>query len=187
MYCLKKSTIWVCAALVLVLVFSTIGCGVQRGRFITTGETFDALVSPIGGIDIVSGYESASANSSGGINEQNLLYVFILTQSYQERGTTSSSDFDKYVTAINYTWSTENGPLSTSIHWDRQADTVLIGARKFNRVEGNVFIVRVGTNAVASGQQLGSLGAHSNSQGVLDYLKKQLPNDAVISSAQISK
>jgi hypothetical protein len=184
---LKKSNVWRGGVLLLVLVFGTIGCGVQRGRFATTGDEFNALVSPVGGIDIVSGYETASAKSTGAINEQHLLYMLILTRSNQEHGANSSSDFGKYVTAINHTWNTENGQLTTSIHWDRQADTVLVGAQEFIRAKGNVFVVRVDTNGVASGQQLGNLGAHSNCQEVLSYIQQQLPGDVVISSAQINK
>lgn len=184
---LKKSTVWRCSVTLPLLVFGTISCGGQKGRFATTGDESKALVSPVGGIEIVSGYETAPAKSTGAINEQHLLYVLILTRSYHEQGSSGSSDFGKYVTTINQQWNTENGRLTTSIHWDRQADTVLVGAQQFIRTKGNVFLVRIDTNGVVSGQQLGNLGAHSNFQEVLGYIQRQLPDDVALSSAQINK
>jgi hypothetical protein len=184
---LKKNTIWGYGSFLLVLMLGMTGCNVQRGRFITTGDTFNSLVSPVGGIDIVTGYETASAKSTGVVNEQHLLYLLFLTRSYQQHGANSSNDFGKYITTINHTWGTENGQLTTSIHWDRQADTVMLGTQEFIRAKGNVFVVRIDTNGVASGEQLGSLGAHSDCQEVLSYIQHQLPGDTVISSAQIDK
>lgn len=164
-----------------------IGCGVQRGRYVTTGDSINPLLSPVGSIDIVDGYESKPAHETGMMNDQHLLYLFIITSGTQEHGSSSSSDYGKYITTLSHTWNTEKGILSVSTHWDRQADIVSVGKSEFNRAKGNVFVVRFSTNGEVSGQQLGNIGAHANCREVLNYVQQQLPDDAAISSVHLYK
>src|SRR5450755_1588945 len=113
--------------LLLILLLGIVGCGVQRGRYVTIGDELNALLSPIGSIDVVDGYETKPAHETGILNEQHLLYVLILTPCIQEHGSSSSSNYGKDVTTISHAWNTEKGTLSVSIPWNRQTDTVMIG------------------------------------------------------------
>jgi hypothetical protein len=66
--------------LLLIVALAITGCDVQRGRFVSTGDTFEALSSPVGSLDIVDGYEK------GGMDDQQILYVLIVTPSVEEHG-----------------------------------------------------------------------------------------------------
>ena len=166
--------------LLLVVVLGVVGCGIQHGRFVTTGSTSNALLSPVGSIDIIDGYESKPAHDTGNLNEQHLLYILIVTSAVQEHGSSSHDDYAKYVTTLNHTWNTEKGTLTVSIPWNRQTDIVTIGKQEFVREKGDVFIVRVDANGEMSGQQFASLGSHIRYQDVLKYVQQQLPNDELI-------
>ena len=173
--------------LFLVVALGVVGCGVQRGRFVTTGATLNSLSSPVGSIDIVDGYETKTAHETGILNEQHLLYILIVAPGVQEHGSSSRSDYGKYVTTLSHIWNTEKGTLTVSIPWNRQTDTAMIGKQEFVREKGNVFVVRVNANGEISGQQLASLGSHIRYQDVLKYIQQQLPNDELIASVKLDK
>jgi hypothetical protein len=172
-------------SLLLVVALGVVGCGVQRGRFVTTGDTGNPFLSPVGGIDIIDGYETKPAHETGILNEQHLLYILIITSAVQQHGSSSSSDLGKYVTTLRYTWNTEKGTLAVSITWNRQTDTVTIGKQEFVREKGDVFVVRLDANGEMSSQQFASLGQHIRYQDVLKYIQQQLPNDGLISSVKL--
>lgn len=174
-------------SLFLVLALGVVGCGVQRGRFVTTGDTGNPFLSPVGGIDIVDGYETKPAHETGILNEQHLLYILTITPFVQEHGSSGDSDFGRYITTLSQAWNTEKGAQTVSISWNRQTDTVTIGKQEFIREKGNVFIVRLNTNGEISGQQLADLGPHVRYQDVLKYIQQQLPNDELISSVKLYK
>jgi hypothetical protein len=184
---IKKGAMFKFVSLILLVALGVVGCDVQRGRFATIGSTFNPLQSPVGSIDIVDGYEIKPANEEGIPNEQHLLYMLIITPGVQEHGSSSGSDYDKYVTTLSHTWNTEKGVLTLSIPWNRQTDTVTIGKQEFIREKGNVFVARLNANGELSGQQFASLGAHIRYQDVLKYIQQQLPNDELISSVKLYK
>jgi hypothetical protein len=165
------------------MMLGSAGCDVQHGRFITTGDTSYPLLSPAGSIDIVDGHE----RNATFINDEQLLYILIITPAIQAHGSSSGSDYGKYVTTLSHTWMTEKGILNVSISWDRQTDTVTIGKQKFIRSNGDVFVARVNANGEISGQQLANISPHPNCQMVLHYIQQQLPNDKLIASTQLYK
>lgn len=165
------------------MMVASAGCGVQSGRFVTTGNTGCPLLSPVGSIDIVDGYERKAAL----VNDEHLLYILIVTPAVHEHGSDSGSDYDKYVTTLSHTWNTERGSFSVSIFWDRQTDVVTIGSQQFNRSNGDVFVVHLDTHGSVSGQQLPNIASHSNCRNVLRYIQEKLPNDKLVSSIQLYK
>jgi hypothetical protein len=169
--------------LLCMLIFGLAGCDVQDGRFVTTGDESYPLLSPVGSIDIVDGEERNAAL----VNDQHLLYILVIAPDIQEHGSSSGSDYGKYVTTLSHTWTTEKGELSVSFSWDRQTDTVTIGKQKFIRTNGDVFVARINTNGEVSRQQLANISPHPNCQMVLQYIQQQLPNDKLISSIQLNK
>jgi len=171
----------------LALVLGVFGCGVQGGRFVTTGSRSNALSSKAGCIDIVAGHEIKQTEETGIANEQNLLYVLIITAGLQEYGSSSSNDYGKYVTTLNHTWNTDKGVFSISIPWNRQTDTVTIGNREFIRANGNAFLVRIDANAQITAQQMRSLGSHVSFQKALEDICQQVPNDESITSLKLQK
>jgi hypothetical protein len=173
--------------LFLILLLGIVGCDVQRGRFATTGSTMNPLLLPVGSIDSVDGYETKPAHETGILNEQHLLYILIITPDIQEHGSSSSSDYDKYITTLRHTWNTDKGTLTVSIPWNRQTDAVTIGKQEFIRDKGDVFVVRLNANGEISGQQFESLGLHIRYQDGLQYIHQQLPNDELISSVKLYK
>jgi hypothetical protein len=182
---IKKGVICKFIPLLLVAMLGVVGCGVQRGRFVTTSDTGNSFLSPVGGIDIIDGYETKPAHETGIINEQSLLYLLIITPAVQQHGSSGNSDFGEYITTLSYTWNTEKGVFTVSIPWNRQTDTVTIGKQEFIREKGNVFVVRLDANGEMSGQQFPSLGSHIRYQDVLKYVQQQLPNDGLISSVKL--
>lgn len=173
--------------LFLVAALVITGCGVQRGRFVTTSYMSNAFSSPVGSIDIVDGYETKPAHDAGDINDQHLLYAMFVTPCLQEHGSSGRSNFGEYVTTINHTWNTEKGNLTVSISWNRQTDIVTIAKQDFAREKGDVFVVRLNASGEISGQQFMSLDAHIRCQDVLQYIQQQLPNDELISSVKLYK
>jgi len=164
-------------ASLLPVVCAIVGCG-QGGRFVTTGVDSQGLLTPVGCVDIVTGNENGSADAS----DRHLLYLLILTPGLRELGSSSFSDYGKYVTTLKDQWDTEKGSFAVTLSWDRTRDVVTIGDREFDRSAGDVFVVAVDTNGAASGEQLPTLGAPSGASGLLHYIQKQLPNDKRISS-----
>jgi hypothetical protein len=157
------------------------GCGQQRGRFTTTGSQYGALLPAIACIEIVDGEEvEPSQNSIVGL--QHLLYVVIVYPgAKQKTSEKASGNFDTYVTTLEHSWVTEDGLIKATIKWDRQADTVAIGKQRFNRKDGDVFILRMGANKEFIGQQLGRLGPRADFKEVLRYVREQQPEDKPIS------
>lgn len=170
-------------ALLVIIAAGSIGCNVQRGRFVTTGGQ-DAPLSPqTGSIDIVDGY-SAKANGTNAV-PQHLLYVLIVCPGVQELGMSSSTDYGDYVTTLNHTWSAKTGAFAVSIPWDRRTDIVEIGKQKFSREKGNVFLVRAEPNKEIVGRQLTSLGPNAGFHQVLEHVRQQLPKDEFIGSLKL--
>jgi hypothetical protein len=171
----------------LIAAFATIGCGAQRGRFVTSGTTAYSLTPVVGSIDIVSGYRNAARS-----DEQNLLYIVTVCPGVQRTSMTnisedSGEDYGKYITTLNHTWNNSAGSETVTIRWDRQADTVSIGKQEFIREKGNLFIVRYNAGRETGCQQLESLGPHVGAQGVLQSISNQLSNDRVITTLKLLK
>jgi hypothetical protein len=171
----------------LIAALATIGCGAQRGRFVTSGSTSYGLAPVVGAVEIVSGY-----SNSAGSDEQNLLYIVtvcpdVLRSNVKNISENSGADYGKYVTTLDHTWNNSAGSETVTIRWDRQADTVSIGKQSFIRGKGNLFIVRAHAGGDAMCQQLESLGPHIGAQGVLQSISKQLSNDRMITTLELLK
>ena len=98
--------------LLAVVVLGVIGCGHQSGRFVTTGSRSNTLSSNVGCIDIIVWREMKATDENGIANEQNLLYVLIITPGVQEHGSSSSNNYGKYITTLNRSWNTDKGTFS---------------------------------------------------------------------------
>jgi hypothetical protein len=174
-------------SLFLILSLGMIGCGVQGGRFTTTGSESNALAPNVGCIDIITGLNKKQADETGLSDEQNLLYILIITSGIQEHGSSGSNDYGRFVTTLNHSWNTDKGTFAVSIPWNRETDMVTIGKQEFLREKGNVFVVKLNAAGEIVSQQFASLGSHSNFQQMLDYIHQQLPNDKLISSVKLYK
>jgi hypothetical protein len=164
--------------LLLFIALGVVGCDVQHGRFVTTNDTSNELLLPVGSVDIVNGYETEAPNA----NDHPLLYVIFITSASQEHGSGGNSDYGAYNTTLSHTWDTEKGVLQASVSWDRRSDTVTIGKSEFIRSKGNVFIARLNANGEISGKQLVNLTSPSNLKEILHFIQQQLPNDSQIAS-----
>jgi hypothetical protein len=179
------------APLSLFVAFIIVGCDFQRGQFITEGGRSQALAPIVGCIDIISGHASKRSNTTD-IDEQNLLYVVTLCPDVQRHDTgniaeASTSDYGQFVTTLNHTWDTSSGEIAVAVQWDRQTDTISIGKQEFIRENGNLFIVRCKPSGERVCQQLASLGPHDGFQEVLQSIRKQSPNDQLITSLTLLK
>jgi hypothetical protein len=162
------------------------GCGLQRGRFVTSGDQYAPFEQLAGCVHIVDGYDPEATHKQSA-TPQHLLYILFISPCIRANGSGANSDFGEYVTTISHTWNIEAGTLTASIRWDRQKDTVLIGTQKFSRDKGNVFIVRLLPGKEPIGQQLLSLNWNANFQQVLQYAMQQLPSDSLIGSLKLLK
>ena len=171
-------------SLSLLLTVVVVGCGVQRGRFTTSGEDLRVLSSHPGCIDIVYGQAGERFNENSR-PLQNLIYLLVVCPDIQVQGSGSSSDYGRYVTRITYTWDTRAGTISVPLLWDREADTVAISGQTYGRDKGNVFVVRRESNGRLAGQQLASLGPHAQFAEVLQHVRQQLTNDELIASLRL--
>ena len=169
----------------LIAALAIIGCGAQRGRFVTTGSRSYALDPVVGDIEIVTGF-----SNSEGSDEQNLLYIVAVCPGVQRSSTiqiseNSGTDFGKYVTTLDHTWNNSAGSETVTIRWDRRADIVSIGKQEFIRGNGNLFVVRSEAGGKIMSQQLESLGPHVGAQGVLQSISNQLSNDRTITMLKL--
>src|ERR1035441_3743570 len=144
-----------CAQFALLVLM--VGCGVQRGLFSTSGERSQALLPHPGCIDVVSGQALGGDDTS----DQNLLYLVIVLPSLKARGSSSTSDYGKYVTTLTFRWETDAGSVSVPVQWDRQRDTVSVSNQMFVRSKGNVLVVRREADGALKAKQMGSL-VHAN-------------------------
>jgi hypothetical protein len=158
-----------------------IGCGVQRGRFVTTGDRSIAL-SQVGVVDIVEGF----SNDKDAVS-QDLIYVLVVCPDVKVHGSGSGIDMEKYLKTRNYSWNTESGKISIQVSWNRDSDVVVIGGEKFGRNKGNVFVVRRKASGEIVGQQLPGLGTHADFSEVLGHVQQQMTNDQFIASLKLSK
>src|ERR1039458_8674742 len=183
-YGLSPKTMVKFIILLLVIAFGLIGCGAQRGRFLTTGSQEAPLSPETGSIDIVDGYSTKAFKGTNAV-PRHLLYVVIVCPGVQELGMSSGADYGEYITTLDHRWSTKTGVVAASVSWDRRTDTVEIGKQKFSRDKGNVFIVRCEPNKEVVGQQLTSLVPNAGFHQVLDHVRQQLPNDEFIGSLKL--
>lgn len=167
--------------IIFLLALAIIGCDVQRGRFVTTGDRAAAL-SQVGLVDIVEGY----SNDKDYVF-QDLIYVLVVCPDIKVHGSGSGIDMEKYLTTLNYFWDAESGKISIQVQWNRDLDVVSIGNKKFDRGKGNVFVVRRETSGEIVGQQLPSLGTHAAFSEVLNHVQQQLTNDQFITSLKMYK
>jgi hypothetical protein len=161
------------------------GCGVQGGLFTTNSESSQALASPLGCIDIVSGY--AQPLRAMDTPEQNLLYLVVVLPGLHARGSGSSGDYGRYVSTLTFDWDTDTGKVSVPVQWDREADKVFVSHQTFVRSKGNVVIVRREPNGAMTAKQVASLGPRADCSAVLDHLREQLPNDELVASLRLKK
>jgi hypothetical protein len=174
------------APLLFVVVLTIMGCNAQRGRFSVTSQTYHDFSSNNGGIDVVQGFGSKPINTTD-TGDENLLYLVIIGPNVQVHGSGSSADNEEYLTTLDYSWTTEKGELAVSTRWNRQTDIVSIGKKEFDREKSNLFIVRCETGRDMACQQLANLGPHVAFQGVLESIRKQLPNDKLITELTLFK
>jgi hypothetical protein len=167
--------------IIFLLALIIIGCDVQRGRFVTTGDRSAAL-SQVGLVDIVEGY----SNDKDALS-QDLVYVLVVCPDVKAHGSGSGIDMERYSTALNYSWDTESGKFSIQVQWNRDSDLVAIGDKKYARDKGNVFVVRREMNGEIVSQQLPSLGTHAAFSEVLRHVQQQLTNDQFIASLKMYK
>jgi hypothetical protein len=160
----------------------TAGCDIQRGHFVTTGDRSAALLSQVGLIEIVEGY----SNDSDAVY-QDLIYLLVVCPGVQTHGNGSGIDMGKYVTTLNYSWNAEPEGISIQLQWDREADIVYIGNRKFERARGDVFVVKRLSNGELECHQLPSLGKHADFLKVLTHIQQEMRGDELITSLQLYK
>ena len=177
--------------LLFVVALAIMGCGGQRGRFYTDGVQLFGLGPVIGCIGIVRGYSAKTLNTAD-TGEENLLYLVIVCPDVQRNDAGNVSDegeddYGTYVTTITQSWNTSAGLNAVTVRWNRQADTVSIGKQEFIREKGNLFIMRCKAGGETGCQQLANLGPHVGVQGVLESIRKQLPNDKIINTLTLLK
>jgi len=173
-------------AIICAVSLTIMGCGAQRGRFGVTTETGCSFSTNIGGVYILQGSGSKPINTTD-TDDGNLLYLVIIGPIIRVHGSASRFDSEKYLTKLDYSWETEKGELTVSIHWDRQRDIISIGKKEFSREKSNLFIVRFEPGRDAECQQLTNLDPHVACQGVLESIHGQLPNDKTISALTLFK
>jgi hypothetical protein len=178
--CVISNALWIASLLFL----GCAGCGVHQGRYTVTGETFNAFENRVGGIAIVDGFGIAPTTAD--VESQDLLYIVIVGSTIEWRGPSIDQNDRGIISVFNFSWTTDEGNLASSIEWNRNTDSVAIGKQEFDRQKGNEFLVTIDSGGFKS-QQMTNFSTHYSFQQVLENAQNQTMVENPIHSAQLSK
>jgi hypothetical protein len=82
-------------------------------------------------------------------------------------------------------WETVTGSARVSLRWDRRSDSIAIGSQRFQRKNGNVFVVVRKPSGELTTQQCGTLGPLAECPEVAHHIRQQLPTDEFVALAAI--
>ena len=163
----------------ILLISATMGCNVQRGRFVVSGDEGVPFSTP-GGLVIVRGAPAEPSTGRVSGSTQNLLYVLFVSTEFPKKDT-SGVVFGEYSTTLVHTLNDGTRDIQVSLEWDRKSDSIAVTNLKFSRTTGNVLFVRLDAKGNAVCQQIGSLGPNGSAQEALELARQKLPNDGLVS------
>ena len=163
----------------ILLISASMGCNVQRGRFVVSGDEGFSFATP-GGLVVVKGAlaEPLTGRVSG--TTQNLLYVLFISTEFPRKDT-SGVVFGEFSTTLVHTLNDGTRDIQVSLEWDRKSDKISVTNLKFSRATGNVFVVRLDAKGNVVCRQLGNLGPNGPAQEALELARQKLPNDGLVS------
>lgn len=158
------------------------GCGVQLGKYTSSGSFFDPLEPDFGIISIDRG---AAVLSSSETNE-NLIAVILWCPGIKTRRPSGSSQMNgAFVTTRRFWWTTESGRLDFAYSWNRISDEISIAGRQFDRIRGNGFLVLRDRSDDWSVRQISDIPPRDDARGVLRAFQRKMPNDDFVAKLSV--
>jgi hypothetical protein len=151
-------------------------------------ESTEPLLARFGCVQIVSGCH-LNAIGLKRDDEENLLYIVIIgpVMLHGEANGDRSDGFtnESFITILNHSWNDGSRASSVDIRWDRRADSISVGKYTFNRRNGDVFLMEFATDGNPHAQQFSNLEPSGGPHQLLQYLRRELPDNKVLSSMRL--
>jgi len=167
----------------MIVALSLAGCGVQLGKYTSSGSFFDPLEPDFGIISIDRGTPTLSSSE----NNQNLIAVVLLCPDLRTRPPSGSSQTNgAFVTTRRFWWTTERGRLDFTYSWNRVTDRINIAGRQFDRSTGNGFLVVRDLAGDWSVRQICCIPLWDDARGILRVFQRKLPNNQLVAQLSVS-
>lgn len=170
----------VTAYLLIALSFS--GCGVQFGKYASSGSYYDIIKPDFGIISIDRGTTAFTSSNKN----RNLMAVILWCPGVETRPPTGSSQTNGvFLTERRFWWTTNAGRIDFSYTWNRLTDKVTIVGKRFDRAMGNGFVVGCDSTKQWSVRQVCEIPSEESARGVLQSIQHKLPKDDFVARLSV--
>lgn len=158
------------------------GCGIQLGKYSSSGSFFDPLKPDFGIISIDRGTPALRSSEKS----QNLLAVILWCPGLETGPPSGSSQTNgTFVTTRKFWWTTGSGSVDFTYSWNRVSDKVTIAGRQFDRTNGNGFVVLRKFSGRWSVRQVSDIPPWDDARGVLRAFQRKLPRSDFVADLSI--
>ncbi len=158
------------------------GCGIQLGKYASSGSFFDPLKPDFGIISIDRGTPMFSASDK----DQNLMAVILWCPGLKTRPPSGSSQTNGvFLTTRKFWWMTDAGKIDFTYTWNRVSDKVSIAGGRFDRTRGNGFVVYRDSAGRCSVRQVSGIPTREDARGVLRAFQRKLPSDDFVADLSV--
>ena len=148
---------------------------------------FDYSSGIVGGVSTIYGWPRVNGKRT----LQNGLYVMLIfpgVRAAESHSHTSGlGPGEESSVECHYDWETITGSAHLSLLWNTRSDSIAIGRQRFERKNGNVFVVVRNTNGELTSQQCGNLGPLAEVSEIVRHIRQQLPRDELVASVRMSE
>jgi hypothetical protein len=165
---------------VLITILFT-GCGgnVQKGKFAVSSNSAYSLANDRGALAEINGM---IINEDGNLIEKEipLFYVLVILPEDKFTGLGTNCGSKTYETQLDLWWYDKNKPdkeaFRLAVKFDRKNDIINIFNTKFNRVDGNTFLIEFDKDMNPGIRRYGTIN-YTDNEKVMDYFKSNEKNN----------
>ena len=162
-----------------------IGCdGRQKGKFAVSGSESHSLDSQTGSLTVLRGHALTADYQPRGTDKP-LIYWLIICPGLQANGSGSESSEGSYRSVHKETWFATPNDVTIELAWDRRDDAVAIHGERYNRSDGNVFVVVRESDGTVSSWQIENVDDDAKLSEVMRHIRERLPDNKVVAKAKL--
>jgi|LWDU01.1.fsa_nt_gi hypothetical protein len=118
---------------------------------------------------------------------ENLLYILIICPDISKNGQGSGREDGYGYNIYTSSWDTkEEGEIFVNVKWSTLSDTVQIGEEKFERSEGNTFVIIREKGGKLTTTQLANPNRNASGKNAIKFIKSQMPDNKFVSDVDVS-
>jgi hypothetical protein len=172
--------------LLLALIAFSCGCsdGSQKGKFAVSGSESHALANQPGSLVILRGQPLNADHQPAGADRP-LMYMLVVCPGLQANGSESEAGAGSFRSTHKLTWFATPNDVTIEIIWDRSKDTVELHGQKYNRPDGNIFVVVRELDGTISSWQVDSVEPDADVNQVMRHIREELSSNKLITDARL--